>query len=96
MLVFIVCDTGERYLSKAHNIEWLKENRMLDVKIKILRDVSDRKKIRGIEDIGYVHDDFTVKEAMKIINEKGYSQLPVFDEHLKPVGCISEVKINKN
>ncbi len=93
VLVFFICDTGERYLSKSHNVEWLKENRMLDVKIKILRDVSDRKKIRGIEDIAYVHDDFTVKEAMKIINEKGYSQLPVFDEHLKPVGCISEVKI---
>jgi cystathionine beta-synthase len=25
-VVFIVCDTGERYLSKYHNDEWLKEN----------------------------------------------------------------------
>jgi len=27
MVVFIVCDTGERYLSKYHNEEWLKENK---------------------------------------------------------------------
>lgn len=26
MVVFIVCDTGERYLSKYHNENWLKEN----------------------------------------------------------------------
>ncbi|HEX9740539.1 MAG TPA: cysteine synthase family protein, partial [Ignavibacteriaceae bacterium] len=26
VVVFIVCDTGERYLSKAHNIEWLRNN----------------------------------------------------------------------
>lgn len=26
MVVFIVCDTGERYLSKYHNDEWLKQN----------------------------------------------------------------------
>jgi len=26
VIVFIVCDTGERYLSKYHNEEWLKEN----------------------------------------------------------------------
>lgn len=27
-VVFIVCDTGERYLSKYHNDEWLKENNL--------------------------------------------------------------------
>ncbi len=26
VVVFIVCDTGERYLSKYHNQEWIKEN----------------------------------------------------------------------
>jgi cystathionine beta-synthase len=26
LVVFIVCDTGERYLSKFHNEEWLKQN----------------------------------------------------------------------
>lgn len=29
VVVFIVCDTGERYLSKFHNEEWLKKNNVL-------------------------------------------------------------------
>src|SRR5262249_33883125 len=29
VVVFIVCDTGERYLSKFHSDEWMKEKRML-------------------------------------------------------------------
>jgi cystathionine beta-synthase len=29
VIVFIVCDTGERYLSKYHNEEWLKENNII-------------------------------------------------------------------
>ena len=29
LVVFIVCDTGERYLSKYHNDEWLKQNNMI-------------------------------------------------------------------
>ena len=27
LIVFIVCDTGEHYLSKFHSDEWMKENR---------------------------------------------------------------------
>ncbi len=48
VVVFIVCDTGERYLSKVHNEEWLRLNRMLETEIRTLRDISDRK-----ESIGY-------------------------------------------
>jgi len=29
IVVFIVCDTGERYLSKFHNEDWLKQNNVL-------------------------------------------------------------------
>ena len=29
LVVFIVCDTGERYLSKYHNDEWLKQNNII-------------------------------------------------------------------
>ena len=37
VVVFFVCDTGERYLSKVHNVEWLRVNRMLETEIKTLR-----------------------------------------------------------
>lgn len=90
VMVFIVCDTGERYLSKVHNEEWLRNNRMLDIEMKILRDISDAKKRRGIENICYIHDDVPVKEAVSIMSKHGYTQIPVYNENLKPVGSIRE------
>ena len=30
LVVTILCDTGERYLSKQFNDEWMQENQMLD------------------------------------------------------------------
>ena len=92
VVVFIVCDTGERYLSKAHNIEWLRNNRMLDAEIKILRDISDAKKLNGNEDIVFVHPETPVKEVLKIIQENGYSNIPVMHDR-KPLGCIRENRL---
>ena len=94
MIVFIVCDTGERYLSKVHNTEWLKINRMLESEIKTLRDVSDAKKARGIEDITFVKADATVKDVVKIINEKGFSHIPVMKGR-RAIGCIIENRLMK-
>lgn len=93
VVVFIVCDTGERYLSKVHNETWLKDNRMLEVEMKILRDVSDEKKRKGLENICYVNNNDIVKDAVEIFNKNGFTQIPVFDERLKPVGSIRENKL---
>ena len=30
LVVTILCDTGERYLSKVFNDEWMQENQLLD------------------------------------------------------------------
>jgi cystathionine beta-synthase len=92
VVVFIVCDTGERYLSKAHNLEWLRNNRMLDTEIKILRDISDAKKLKGNEDIVFVHPETPVKEVLKIIQKNGYSNIPVMHDR-KPLGCIRENRL---
>lgn len=92
VVVFIVCDTGERYLSKSHNIEWLRNNRMLETEIKILRDISDAKKRNGNEDIVFVHPETPVKEVLKIIQENGYSNIPVMQDR-KPLGCIKENRL---
>ncbi len=96
VIVFIVCDTGERYLSKMHSIEWLRDNRMLDLEIKVLRDISYAKKLKGNEEIIYVHDDMIVKDAIKIMNEKGFSYIPVLNEYLRPVGSLRESRLISN
>jgi cystathionine beta-synthase len=92
VIVFIVCDTGERYLSKVHNEDWLKLNRMLDTEIRTLRDISDAKKATGIEEIASVKGDDKVKDVLELITKTGYSQIPVLSGK-KPIGSIKESKL---
>src|SRR3712207_1049763 len=46
LVVFIVCDTGERYLTKHHSDEWMKEKRLLEPQ-KITAGVLNQKKGEG-------------------------------------------------
>ncbi len=95
IVVFIVCDTGERYLTKVHNLDWLKQHRMLDAEVRILKDLSERKNILGFNRLFYVSDSMTVKEAVQLMSEKGFTQMPVFNELHEPVGSVSENKLMK-
>jgi cystathionine beta-synthase len=92
VIVFIVCDTGERYLSKVHNEEWLKLNKMLETEIRTLRDISDAKKATGIEEIASVKQEDKVKDVLELITKTGYSQIPVLSGK-KPIGSIKESKL---
>ncbi|MDH3268841.1 MAG: pyridoxal-phosphate dependent enzyme, partial [Ignavibacteria bacterium] len=89
IIVFIVCDTGERYLSKVHNEDWLRLNRMLDTQIRTLRDISDRKKSTGIEEIVSIKEDDKVKDVLELIAKTGYTQIPVM-KGKQLVGAIRE------
>lgn len=92
VVVFIVCDTGERYLSKMHNIEWLKQNRMLEPEVRTLRDLSDIKKQKGFEEIISVRETDTVKDVLNLITKTGYSQIPVMQGR-QSIGCIRENRL---
>lgn len=92
VVVFIVCDTGERYLSKMHNTEWLKQNRMLDLKVRTLRDISDLKKSKGFEEIISVKENNRVKDVLELITKTGYSNIPVM-EGKQSIGSIKENKL---
>ncbi len=92
VIVFIVCDTGERYLSKVHNEEWLRLNRMLDIEMRTLRDISDRKKALGIEEVVSIKEDDKVKDVLELISKTGYTQIPVL-KGKQPVGAIRENRL---
>jgi len=92
VVVFIVCDTGERYLSKVHNEDWLRLNRMLDTEIRTLRDISDRKKSTGIEEISSIKEDDKVKDVLELITKTGYTQIPVL-KGKQSVGAIREGRL---
>uniref|UniRef100_UPI0025BE12D2 pyridoxal-phosphate dependent enzyme n=3 Tax=Ignavibacterium TaxID=795750 RepID=UPI0025BE12D2 len=92
VIVFIVCDTGERYLSKMHNEEWLRQNRMLDPDIRTLRDLSDIKKQKGYEEVVSVKETDSIKDVLELISRTGYSNIPVLRGR-QSIGCIKENKL---
>lgn len=92
VIVFIVCDTGERYLTKVHNIEWLKQNRMLKPELRTLRDLSDIKKQKGFEEIISVKETDFVIDVLNLISKTGYSQIPVMKGR-QSLGCIRENRL---
>lgn len=93
LVVTIICDTGERYLTKHHSDEWLKEKDLLDADRMCVRDVIMAKKTRGpLPALVAVPSDATLQEALSLMSSYEVSDLPVIDgdEH---VGVIRENRL---
>jgi cystathionine beta-synthase len=92
LVVFIVADTGERYLSKFHSDEWLKEKRMLGVDkmtVGLVAQLKEDDDTPHLVSVGPAHQ---VSDAIQMMNMYGLSQLPVLDEG-KSVGSLREGKL---
>jgi cystathionine beta-synthase len=92
IIVFIICDTGERYLSKFYSDEWLREKRLLPREIKSLYDISAAKRQNGSKELVYLNAKDKIKKAFEVINKNGFSQIPVIDEG-KSVGSVREGRL---
>jgi cystathionine beta-synthase len=92
VIVFVICDTGERYLSKFHSDEWLREKRLLPHEIKSLHDISAAKRQNGANELVFVNAKDKIKKAFEVINKNGFSQIPVIDDG-KSVGSIREGRL---
>ena len=92
VIVFIVCDTGERYLSKFHSDEWLRDKRLLPSEIRTLQDVVTSKRNEGGKALAFLYPTDKVIKAFELINESGFSQIPVID-HGESVGSVKEAKL---
>jgi cystathionine beta-synthase len=92
LVVFIVCDTGEHYLTKHHSDEWLKEKRLLEPQrmtaglISTTKGAGERPRILSVEPRD------TVAEALAQMDKYGVTQMPVIDEG-KPVGSVRENRL---
>jgi cystathionine beta-synthase len=95
VIVFIVADTGERYLTKMHSEEWLRDKRMLTQEFKTLHDISLAKKDGKPKELISVKSVDKVKTAVELLNFRGFSQIPVIDEG-ESVGSIREAKLMAN
>lgn len=92
VVVFIVCDTGERYLTKFHSEEWLREKRLLPTEIRSLKDISKAKTDGKPKELVYLNAHDKIKTAVEVLNTKGFSQLPVIDNG-ESVGSVREAKL---
>ncbi|HET6862199.1 MAG TPA: pyridoxal-phosphate dependent enzyme [Pyrinomonadaceae bacterium] len=92
IVVFIVCDTGEHYLSKHHSDEWLKEKRLLEPQRMTAGLISGTKKPQAPKTLIYVNPKDTVAEALEKMDELGLTQVPVLDEG-RSVGSLRENRV---
>ena len=92
IVVFVVADTGERYLTKMHSEEWLRDNGMLVQKFRSLHDISLAKRNGKPKELISVKSTDKIKTAVELLNFRGFSQLPVIDEG-ESVGSLREAKL---
>jgi cystathionine beta-synthase len=93
VLVVLLPDTGERYLSKGHNEEWLKEQGYLEEPVAPLMAIL-RAKERTIPGVVTVDIAATVREAADMMRQYNVSQLPVLDTGIL-VGSLREEVLMK-
>jgi cystathionine beta-synthase len=92
IVVFIVCDTGEHYLTKHHSDEWLKEKRLLEPQRITAGLISGTKKPQAPKTLVTVAPTDTVTVALQQMDELGLSQIPVLEEG-KCVGSLRENRV---
>lgn len=92
VVVFIVCDTGEHYLTKHHSDEWLKEKRLLAPQRMTAGLISGTKKPQAPKTLVFVAPADTVALALEKMDELGLTQLPVIEEG-RCVGSLRESRV---
>lgn len=89
VIVFIVCDTGEHYLTKFHSDEWMKEKRLLEPQKITAGLISETKGARSPKSLVVVGSGDRVSDALTKMNELGLTQIPVLDDG-ESVGSLRE------
>jgi len=92
VVVFLVADTGERYLSKFLSDEWMKEKRMLGVEKMTVGLINQLKDDDVTPHIVSVSPSHKVGDALQMMRTYGLSQLPVLEEG-KSVGSVREGRL---
>jgi cystathionine beta-synthase len=88
LVVTVLCDTGERYLSKVYDDEWMRENQMLEqVHVTAASLLGERPS--GLPPIVSVAPSSGVRQALNLMATYGISEIPVLDG-ADCVGSLSE------
>ncbi len=89
IIVFIIADTGEHYLTKHHSDEWMKEKRLLEPQKFTAGLINETKGEHAPQELISVGPAERVADALAKMNQMGLSQIPVLDDG-KSVGALRE------
>ena len=92
VVVFIVCDTGEHYLTKFQSDEWMKEKRLLEPQKITAGLISGTKTASSPGALISVEPALLVSEVLKIMSDKDITQMPVIADG-KSVGSLRENRV---
>jgi len=92
LVVFIVCDTGEHYLTKHHSDEWMKEKLLLEPQKITASLIAETKSQKSPQNLVSVSPNETVGDALARMNEHGVTQIPVLEEN-KSIGSLRESRV---
>ncbi len=95
VVVFIICDTGEHYLSKFHSDEWMKEKLLLEPQRITAGLIAETKNSGAPQDLIFVAPDETLSAALALMSENSVTQIPVLENHLS-VGSLRESHVLAN
>jgi len=93
-VVTFLCDTGERYLSKLYNDEWMRENQLLEPDRVSLGDLVDHKGDGAPAAVVSTAPGQLVRQALGLMRLHDVSQLPVLDGG-KCVGSVTEYALTQ-
>jgi cystathionine beta-synthase len=92
LIVFIVCDTGEHYLTKFHSDEWMKEKLLLEPQKITAKLIAETKNHGSPNELVFVAPDEIVGDALEKMTANGVTQIPVLEEH-QSIGSLRESRI---
>nr|WKN34958.1 cystathionine beta-synthase [Tunicatimonas sp. TK19036] len=91
LMVIILPDHGTRYLGKIYNDSWMKDHGYLEKReFATAQDILRGR--NGASDLVTIPSTTTVGETIKIMNERGISQIPVTDDE-QFVGSLTDSKL---
>ncbi len=93
LMVVLLPDTGERYLSKVHSDEWMRDNHLLDPGSSSAGQVVDTKS-RKVPQLLSVSSGAPLKAALQLIQQHEVSQIPVMRGN-DVIGTLEESEILK-
>jgi cystathionine beta-synthase len=93
LLVVLLPDTGERYLSKVHSDAWMRDNHLLDPSATRVKEVVANK-VQAVPMLLAVQVGEPLKRALTLIEQYDVTQIPVFRGG-EPVGTLYDNDILK-